>query len=327
LVLYRVQLEGLEAGWSAPTSQRLQRYTNLRPGTYNFRVSACNWGGSWSDPLEVRFRIIRDRQALAVEEAREHERIEADQLKTELLARSQAQAVAAQELAELRSMFVASVSHELRTPLTAIIGYADLLQTHWARFDDAARLDWISRISRSARRQQRMVEELLLLSRIELGVAVSAKEPAPLANLVARAADDVRASYHGQLIDTHGPPNLMVLADSDRTVQILVNLLDNAAKYSPEGAPIEVTWARAGTQAEVLVRDWGSGIPAEGRERLFTQFGRVQGSQIRDGHIGTGLGLYLGRGLARAMGGELDLAETGPDGTVFRLLLPLFVAS
>jgi hypothetical protein len=204
-VLYRVQLVGLETEWSALTPQRLQPYTNLRPGSYCFLVSACNWGGRWSAPLEVRFQIIRDRQAQAAEEALERERVEADRLKTELLARSQSQAAAAMELADLRSTFVASVSHELRTPLTAIIGFAEILQAHWREIDEAKRMDWINRIVLSAHRQRRLVEELLLLSQLEIGAPVHTTEPVLVARLVERAAGEVRASYPGQQIHARGP--------------------------------------------------------------------------------------------------------------------------
>jgi GGDEF domain-containing protein len=75
-VVYRVQLEGLEQGWSAPTTQRSARYTNLRPGDYTFRVAARNWGGQWSVPAEMRFRVIRNRAAQEMEEALERERID-----------------------------------------------------------------------------------------------------------------------------------------------------------------------------------------------------------------------------------------------------------
>jgi signal transduction histidine kinase len=313
---------GLEPEWSLPTFQRLQRYTNLRPGSYCFRVSAFNWGGTWGEPLEVPFRVIRDRQAQAVEDALESERVAAERLKTELLTRSQAQAAAALELAEMRSTFVASVSHELRTPLTAIVGYAELLQARWTQLDEAARLDRINRIVTSAQRQQRLVDELLLLSRLEMVALVGTTEVVLLARLVERAVDEVRASYRGQQIDTHGPGDLAIRADPDRTVQILTNLIDNAAKYSPEGVPIGISWTLDGARAVVLVRDCGDGIPADGRERLFTRFGRVPGSRMRAGHVGTGLGLYLGRSLARAMGGDLELASTGLSGSVFRLTLP-----
>ena len=148
-------------------------------------------------------------------------------------------------------------------------------------------------------------------------------EPTLLVTLVERAVDEVRASYNDQRIDMIGLADLSVLTDPDRTLQILVNLLDNAAKYSPVGSPISIEWTGEQTQATVLVRDHGTGIPDPGRERLFTRFGRVPGSRIRAGHVGTGLGLYLGRNLARSMGGDLDLAETGPTGSVFRLTLPV----
>jgi signal transduction histidine kinase len=106
-------------------------------------------------------------------------------------------------------------------------------------------------------------------------------------------------------------------------VQILVNLMDNAAKYSPDGSSIEVSWAEEEARAMVRVRDHGSGLPADGRERLFTRFGRVPGSRIRAGRVGTGLGLYLGRSFAQAMHGDLTLERTGPEGSVFCLELPL----
>jgi len=106
-------------------------------------------------------------------------------------------------------------------------------------------------------------------------------------------------------------------------MQILVNLIDNAAKYSPEGASIDVSWIPDGDRVVVRVRDHGVGMPAEGRDHLFTRFGRVPGSSARPGHTGTGLGLFLGHGFAQAMGAALDLESTGPQGSVFRLTLPM----
>jgi signal transduction histidine kinase len=114
-----------------------------------------------------------------------------------------------------------------------------------------------------------------------------------------------------------------VLADPARLVQVLTNILDNAAKYSPEGSAIEVRWHVDAKRATVHVRDHGPGIPAEARQRLFTRFGRLPGSVMRAGRSGTGLGLFLARQLTGAMGGSLDLADSGPHGSTFRLQLPL----
>jgi PAS domain S-box-containing protein len=239
----------------------------------------------------------------------------------EVLAR---QAAAAEELAQLRSSFVATVSHELRSPLTAIVGYAELLEAQWIRLDDAARLKMIRSIVVSANRQKHLVEELLLLSRLDLGAVTAASpEPIDLGRVVRRAADEIRTSYQGQVIALESPTEVLVLADPDRTVQILLNLIDNAAKYSPEGSPVHVNWSQNSAHAIVRVRDFGAGVSEQGRERLFTRFGRLPGSRIRAGRVGTGLGLYLARGFARAMHGDVELEATGPGGSTFRLSLPL----
>ena len=234
---------------------------------------------------------------------------------------------AAEGLARMRSDFVASVSHELRTPLTAIVGYAELLQARWAQMDDGQRLRQIDRIALSATRQRRLVDDLLLLSRTDAEGLVAICRPLVLGPVVERAGEEARAIYRNQRIDLTGAADLHVLADPDRTVQILTNLLDNAAKYSPEGSPIEVEWREVGGVAEVRVRDYGPGVPEEGRIRLFTQFGRIPESRIRAGRVGTGLGLYIGRMLAGAMGGELELEATGPAGSTFRLRLPVALSA
>jgi two-component system sensor histidine kinase KdpD len=239
-----------------------------------------------------------------------------------LYAAEQERARAAEELAQLRSDFVASVSHELRTPLTAIIGFAELLRARWDRMSEAHRSAQIDRIVLAAQRQQRLVEDLLLVTRLEQGALQPHPEPVELASLVRQAVDEVRGAYRGQLVDLQGPEGAVVLADAGYALQILANLLDNAAKYSPEGSPITVQWGAEGELVAVRVRDHGSGIPAGARAQLFTRFGRVPGSRMRAGRAGTGLGLYLSRTLAAAMGGSLELEESSPQGSTFLLRLP-----
>ena len=240
----------------------------------------------------------------------------------------QERARAAEELAALRSDFVAAVSHELRTPLTAILGYAELLEDRWGRTGDEQRRATVRKIALAANRQRRMVDDLLLLGRIEAGSLTVALREVALGTLVRRAAEEVQASYRGQRIDIDGPAELLVLADADRTVQVLINLLDNAAKYSPEGCPIEVRWhGQGGRTACVQVRDMGTGIPEHGGATLFTRFGRLPGSRARAGRVGTGLGLYLSRQFATMMGGTLDLEATGASGSTFALRLPLAEAT
>jgi signal transduction histidine kinase len=174
----------------------------------------------------------------------------------------------------------------------------------------------MERIVTSANRQRRLVEDLLESSRVEAGMLHCARVAFPLFPLLERAATEVRAVYRGQRIDLDGPEDTLVDADSERTLQILINLVDNAAKYSPEGSPVALTWGREDALVAVRVRDGGPGIPEASLGALFTRFGRLTGSKARAGRTGTGLGLYLSRMLA------LALETSGPGGSTFRLRLP-----
>ena len=197
-----------------------------------------------------------------------------------------------------------------------------MLRGHWENLSDAERLLQIDRIVLSANRQHRLVEDLLMLARLDTEVPAMQVTSMLLDPLVSRAADDIRMIYRNQVIHLKGESGTQVLADPERVTQIMVNLLDNAAKYSPEGSPIHVSWHRDDAMVLVKVRDEGEGVPEHTRPYLFTRFGRGKGSRIRAGHVGTGLGLYLSRRLAEAMNGSLDLEATGPIGSIFTLRLP-----
>ncbi|HVA89266.1 MAG TPA: HAMP domain-containing sensor histidine kinase [Chloroflexota bacterium] len=230
---------------------------------------------------------------------------------------------ASEELAQLRSEFVAAVSHELRTPLTAVIGYGELLQAHWQRMTEAQRLDKIDRMVLAANRQKHLVEDLLLLTQLEGKLPAPPCSAVALYPMVRQVTREAQGIYPGQHVNLVGSRRLRLRANPQRTLQVLANLIDNAAKYSPAGSEITVEWSVKDDFAVIRVSDNGAGIPESGKAQLFTRFGRVPGSQIRAGRVGTGLGLYLGRQLARAMAGELDLESTGPTGSTFRLSLPV----
>jgi signal transduction histidine kinase len=231
---------------------------------------------------------------------------------------------AAAALAQLRSDLVAAVSHELRTPLTSVIGYGELLLARWEQLSDTERRDRLGRMVLSANRQKRLVEDLLLLSRLDDELTLLHPQCVQVAALLRQVADETKGAYPGQVIELVGSDETSAWADADRTLQIVSNLVDNAAKYSAEGCPVVIRWGPEGMRAVIRVHDMGTGIPDGYREHLFTRFGRIPGSRIRDGHVGTGLGLHIGRRLAAEMNGSLDLEQSTPNGSVFRLELPLY---
>jgi PAS domain S-box-containing protein len=239
----------------------------------------------------------------------------------QLYVEEQQRAREAEEFAQLQSDFLGVVSHELLSPITATQGLAQVLRKQWSRFDEEDRDHILEGIGAAAKRQQRLVEDLLDVSRAEAEGFRCERQPFALPPVLERAVAEVQNRYPGQRIDLQGPDEVAAEGDAGRTEQILINLLDNAAKYSPEGSLVTVSWGQEDGQLAVQVRDQGLGISEEGRGQLFSRFGQLAGSAARTGRSGTGLGLYLSRLLARAMGGELDLESTGPHGSTFRLML------
>ena len=236
------------------------------------------------------------------------------------------------ELDELRNDFVSTVSHELRTPLTGIKGFTDTLLNYWERMPDARRIEMVGKVNNAANRLERLVHDLLFVSRVESGglplhLTTTALEP-----LVAEAVQEIEGKYPGQEIQARSPRParparsidgvIAVTADPDRVRQVIVNLLDNAAKYSVEGRPIRVRWTRRGGVARVTVVDRGPGIAPADLSRLFTRFGKLD-SVPRAGHVGTGLGLYIARSLVEAMGGAIGVRSRPRLGTAFSFTLPL----
>jgi signal transduction histidine kinase len=241
---------------------------------------------------------------------------------TRLLERERERTAALQELNELRSDFVSTVSHELRTPLTSIIGFTESLQGYWGRMNEEKKLEMLNKIHISSLRLERMVRDLLVISRVEAGDIPLRLEPLDVAELVSAAIQEISGKYRGEHIVVVQPATpVAAVADGDRLVQVIVNLLDNAIKYSPEGSPVTVRWEAQGATLVLHVEDRGCGIAAENLPRLFTRFGKI-GTAIRSGHVGTGLGLYISHGLVTAMKGQISVQSTPGHGSIFTVTLP-----
>ncbi|GAB7046603.1 sensor histidine kinase [Catenuloplanes indicus] len=225
----------------------------------------------------------------------------------------------------LKSDFIATVSHELRTPLTPIIGYLDLLRTRGARMAPEKRAQALELVADRARHMSRLVEDLLLASRVGDGQ----DEPAlrvdlgthDLVTLVHQVAEDMGGAEGRVVTHLPGEP-VEVRCDAGRTIQVIGNLVGNALKYSPSTERVDVRLGVRDARAWVEVIDRGRGIPADQLTKVFEKFHRVEDPMTMSTG-GTGLGLFIARRLAHAMGGDISLISALGTGTTFTLTLPL----
>lgn len=229
------------------------------------------------------------------------------------------------EVERLKADFIATVSHELRTPVTPIKGYTDLLRRRGDRMSAEKRNECLDIISDRVNHLARLVEDLLLASRIS-----SANEPShdvtlstgDLAALARRAAGDFDASDAARVHLMLPDAPIVVSCDPMRTVQVVGNLISNALKYSPATTQVDVAVSAYDGRARVTVTDRGRGIPADQQERIFDKFHRVE-DPLTMTTSGTGLGLYIARQLARAMDGDIHVRSVLGSGSTFVLVLPL----
>jgi two-component system phosphate regulon sensor histidine kinase PhoR len=221
----------------------------------------------------------------------------------------------------VRRDFIANASHELRTPVTAISGAVETLLSGSAKLDPPAR-KFVEMIARHADRLSRLTRDLLDLSRLEAGDVRLEVGPIDLAPLCANALELVRTRAEEKKINLgfDGPPGLRALADRRALEQILVNLLDNAVKYTPEGGRITILTDQTGSSVVISVLDTGPGIEPRHRGRIFERFYRADVGRAREDG-GTGLGLAIVKHLAHAQGGEVGV-ETGQGGSRFWVRLP-----
>ena len=217
--------------------------------------------------------------------------------------------------------FVANVSHELRTPLTAIAGFVEALQDGTVT-DPVGQRQALATVGAETRRLQRLVAQLLDLSRIEAGQLPLAWQPVDLAALLndsveifALRADEASIRLRAEISDS-----LTIEGDPDRLEQVFNNLIDNALKYTPPGGDVVVRARQDAQTAVVEVADSGIGIPDADRERVFERFYRVEKS--RSG-AGSGLGLAIVQEIVRAHGGQIGLTSQEGQGSTFTVRLPL----
>jgi signal transduction histidine kinase len=225
-------------------------------------------------------------------------------------------------LSALRADFVSLVSHELRSPMAAVIGAARTLQARWRSLAPEQREAFLALIADETSRLAALIGDVLDTSQIEAGTFSYTFTDVDLGRLVEDAV--AIASIGQQEVRVHSttsgrlPP---IRGDRERLRQVLANLIDNAVKYSPEGADVEVRAQAANGHVHISVRDHGPGIPPDQQRLIFEKFGR--GDVPGGSKPGSGLGLFIARSIAEAHGGTLDVRSRPEAGSVFTLTLPV----
>ncbi|GAA3232963.1 sensor histidine kinase [Nonomuraea helvata] len=226
----------------------------------------------------------------------------------------------AEPLAEadrMRTALLAAVSHDLRTPLASAKAAVESLRGTDVMWSDEDRAELLATADESLIKLDRLVSNLLDMSRLQAGVLGVHLEPVAIEDVLPRAIDDLGPSR--ERIRSDLPPMVPeITADPALLERVLVNLMANAVRYSPDDEPVLVTASWHGENVEIRVIDRGPGIPPEAHERVFMPFQRLGD---RDSHTGVGLGLALSRGLTEAMGGTLVLEDTPGGGLTMAVSL------
>jgi PAS domain S-box-containing protein len=254
-------------------------------------------------------------------------RKQADAERERLLHHAEQARAEAEAALQVRAQFMGIASHELRTPLTSMLGYTELLRGSVIQGTRDREQQITDKIIRQIHRLNRLIDQLLDVSRLERGQFVIERQPVDLVALAKEVVEDVRTTlpsqphYTLELIHPTGP--VPIDGDAERLQQVVHNLLSNAVKYSPAGGPIRVQVAHAPTAVVLEVTDTGIGIPQDAQAHLFELFYRAPnvGAQLS----GFGLGLHIVKEIVERHGGRIAVESSEGAGATFRICLPLHV--
>ena len=266
------------------------------------------------NPRAAFFWAFVDQAASMIERAR----LRRESLRVEVLQRTD----------ELRAALLSSISHDLRTPLASIKAAASSLLQKDVQWDEEARSGFALAIEREADRLNRLVENLLDMSRIEGGALKPEKEWYPIDELIHDVLGRLQPELQGREVTLDVPDDLPpVELDYMEVDQVLTNLIENAVRYTPPESPIEISARVEGNEMVVSVADRGPGIPPDDLARIFDKFYRVKSIRTKSPQApGSGLGLAVSRGMVEAHGGRIWAENRPGGGAIFRFTLPIEAA-
>jgi two-component system phosphate regulon sensor histidine kinase PhoR len=218
--------------------------------------------------------------------------------------------------------FVSMAAHELRTPLTAIKGFTRTLMLKAHLISEERRNEYLSMVNEQSNRLAHLVDDLMQVSRIDAGRVLLDPQPLDVEETLLGLLDQFRSKWTDRSIEIirGGEPMPAVFADPHKFEEILINLIDNAVKYSPSDSPVEVDLSSNSAEIRINVRDRGAGIEADEIPNLFQKFARISSSASEV--PGTGLGLYIVKGFVEAHGGHVWVESVPGEGSTFSFTLP-----
>ncbi|HEX9049357.1 MAG TPA: sensor histidine kinase KdpD [Anaeromyxobacter sp.] len=303
------------AQWVVDHGRPAGRGTDTLPGEPVLCIPVRAWGDVLA-VLAVRTPNERSEARTLLEALARQAAIALDRVR---LAEEARDAALRAKTEELRAGLLSAVSHDLRTPLATITGSATTLRDS-PGLPEPARMDLVEAICEEAERLERLVANLLDMTRLDSGAVEPKRDWVPLEEVVGGALTRLERRLAGRRVTTLIAPDLpLVSLDPVLVQQLFVNLLENAAKYTPPGSEIEIRAGREGGTLFLDVSDRGPGIPPGDEERVFERFHRGKHAGVR----GVGLGLPIARAIAQAHGGRLVAANRPGGGAVFRLTLPI----
>jgi two-component system sensor histidine kinase KdpD len=224
------------------------------------------------------------------------------------------------ETERLRNSLLSSVSHDLRTPLATITGAVTTILEEGARLADGTRHELLESVREEADRLNRLVQNLLEMTRLESGALQLKQELHPPEEVIGAALSRLAKRLAQRRVTTRVPPDLPLVPMDDVLIeQVLVNLLDNAVKYTPAASPIDIIATATDRNLTIEIADRGPGLPAGEEEKVFEKFYRGE----PEGARGAGLGLAICRGIVRAHGGRIWAQNLPGHGVAFLFTLPI----
>jgi two-component system sensor histidine kinase KdpD len=222
---------------------------------------------------------------------------------------------------KLQTALLNAISHDLRTPLVSVIGVLSSLQEEGMSLDDAAKRNLIQVAREEADRLNHLITNLLDESRIEAGVITLSKQPSEIQDLVGAALEQLGSRISTRPVHIDIPADIpFILVDFGLIVQTLVNILDNALKYSPPESPVEIKVRQIAHEVHIEIADRGVGIPRQDLPYIFDKFYRIKRP---DNVTGTGLGLSISKGIVEAHGGQIKAMDNPGGGLIIRLVFLL----